>query len=91
MNYLIIGNGVAGTEAALAIRKSDSDGTITVLTASPHPYYYRPSVIEYLANGITRERLIIYKPDFYEKNRVTTLLGTTVGRIVPDKKLVLDS
>lgn len=90
MNYLIIGNGVAGSEAALAIRKSDPEGAITILSASPYPYYYRPGVIEYLANGITRERLFIYKPDFYEKNRIAALLATTAERILPDNKIVVD-
>jgi nitrite reductase (NADH) large subunit len=90
VNYLIIGNGVAGSEAALAIRKSDPEGAITILTSSPYPYYYRPGVIEYLANGITRERLFVYKPDFYEKNRITALLATTAERILPDNKIVVD-
>ena len=90
MNYLIIGNGVAGTEAALAIRKSDPEGTITILTSSPYLYYYRPSVIEYLADGIARDRLIIYKTEFYEKNRIRTLLGTTVAKIAPGEKAVID-
>ncbi len=91
MNYIIIGNGVAGTEAALAIRKSDPEGTVTILTSSPYLYYYRPSVIEYLADGISRDRLIIYKSDFYEKNRIQTLLGTTVTKIIPADKTVLDT
>ncbi|HSV97533.1 MAG TPA: FAD-dependent oxidoreductase [Spirochaetota bacterium] len=90
MNYLIIGNGVAGTEAALAIRKSDPEGAVAILTSSPYLYYYRPSVIEYLADGIARDRLIIYKPDFYEKNRIRMLLGTTVAKLMPDEKAVLD-
>ncbi len=91
MNYLIIGNGVAGIEAALAIRKSDTEGAITILTSSPYLYYYRPGVIEYLADGISRDRLIIYKSDFYDKNRIQTLTDTTVARLVPDEKVLIDT
>lgn len=32
MHYCIIGNGVAGTEAALAIRSQDSSSAITIIT-----------------------------------------------------------
>jgi len=38
MHYIIIGNGVAGTTAALNIRKTDAAGDITVLTDESHPF-----------------------------------------------------
>lgn len=92
MKYLIIGNGVAGTEAALAIRKKDPDGDIRVLTESDRLYYYRPKVIDYLADDITVDKLIIHKQEHYDKNGIEVLLNTRAARILAsEKKVVNDS
>jgi nitrite reductase (NADH) large subunit len=40
-DYLIVGNGAAGTHAAEAIRKEDGDGRITLVTDEDLPFYYR--------------------------------------------------
>jgi nitrite reductase (NADH) large subunit len=91
MKHVIIGNGVAGTEAALAIRKSDAQASITVVSESPHHYFYRPRVIEYLAGETTTDKLVIYKQDFYDKNRIETRLGTRVTDILTGEHVVLDA
>jgi nitrite reductase (NADH) large subunit len=49
MKHLIIGNGVAGTEAALWIRKNDPSGEITIISQYENLFYFRPKLIEYLA------------------------------------------
>lgn len=90
MKYLIIGNGVAGTEAAISIRKKDPEGEIRILTESSRPYYYRPRVIEYLADEAGVDKLIIHKPEFYEKNRIEVLLNTRAARILPKEHRVVD-
>lgn len=91
MNHLIIGNGIAGIEAALSIRKNDPESGIRVLSASRHPHYYRPRLIEYLAGETPLEKLITHKDDFYSKNRIETTLGTVVERIIPGENRVIDS
>lgn len=89
MKYLIIGNGVAGTEAALAIRKNDPEGDITIVTASPYHYYYRPKLIDYLAGETTVEKFTLYKEDFYEKQRISTDLGKTIASVdIHEKKAI---
>ncbi len=90
MNYLIIGNGIAGTEAALAIRKNDPTGTITVISESEHHFYYRPKLIDYLAGEITLDKFTLYKPDFYEKNRIEVLLGRHIVSIDVNEHTVAD-
>ncbi len=78
MHYCIIGNGVAGTEAALAIRSLDSSSAITVITQSAHHMYYRPRLIEYLAGDIKPENLYIYKPAMYDEKHIEVLFKTNV-------------
>jgi nitrite reductase (NADH) large subunit len=89
MKYLIIGNGVAGTEAALAIRERDSDGEITVISESENLFYYRPKLIDYLAGEVTLETFTIHKDEFYEKQNIENVLGTKVVKIIPDKSVAV--
>jgi NAD(P)H-nitrite reductase large subunit len=39
--YIIIGGGIAGTTAAETIRKSDTEGSIAIISDEPHPLYSR--------------------------------------------------
>lgn len=85
MKYVIIENGVAGTEAALAIRKNDSDGEVTIISQSEHLFYYRPRLIDYLAGEVSLDKFTIYKKEFYEKKNIKNILGTKITKIYPDE------
>ena len=89
MKYLIIGNGVAGTEAALTIRKNDPEGEITIISESGHLFYYRPKLIDYLAGEITQDKFTIYKSEFYEKKNIQNILSTKIVKLVSQEKMVI--
>lgn len=89
MKYLIIGNGVAGTEAALTIRKNDPDGEITIISESEHLFYYRPKLIDYLAGEITIDKMTIYQKEFYDKRNIQNILGTRIEKIAPQDKIAI--
>lgn len=91
MKYLIIGNGVAGTEAAMAIRKTDAQGDITIISASKRLFYYRPKLIDYIADETTVEKFTLYKEDHYAKNRITNILGTRIVSVDAAGKRVIDA
>lgn len=88
MHYCIIGNGVAGTEAALAIRSVDNSSAITIITQSAYHMYYRPRLIEYLAGDIKPENLYIYKPAVYDEKRIEILFKTEVVDIDTKDKII---
>jgi nitrite reductase (NADH) large subunit len=89
MKHVIIGNGVAGTEAALAIRKGDEQAEITIISESSHLFYYRPRLIEYLAGEATLGSFTIHKQDFYEKMNIKNALSTEVTKIIPAENQVV--
>ena len=89
-DYLIIGNGVAGTTAAEYIRKNDATGTITLLTDEDLPYYSRIRLPEYLAKEITEQDLVIKKPDWYEDLKIDLKLNAEVVAADSAKKTVTD-
>ena len=51
-HYVIIGNGVAGTKAASAIRSADAGAEITILSADDRPFYLRPKLADFVAGKI---------------------------------------
>lgn len=55
--YLIIGAGMTGDMAAKGIREHDSEGSITMIGADPHPTYKRPLLTKGLWQGASEEKL----------------------------------
>jgi NAD(P)H-nitrite reductase large subunit len=83
--YLIIGNSAGGIGAAEAIREVDKTGTITIVSDEPYPAYSRPLISEYLANPCPIEKMAYRQSDFYEKNKIKTVLGEKVVQVDPQK------
>ncbi len=88
MKYVIIGNGIAGTEAAKAIRQNDENGKITIISQSDNLFYYRPRLIDYLADKVTIDNITTFKQDFYTKNKINNVLNETVGNINSEEQTI---
>ena len=55
--YLIVGAGMTGDMAAKGIREHDSDGSIVMIGADPHPPYKRPLLTKGLWQGASEDKL----------------------------------
>jgi nitrite reductase (NADH) large subunit len=89
-DYVIIGNGVAGTTAAENIRKRDKDGVITIFSDEEVPFYWRIRLNEFISGEIGEGGLTAKKKDWYRENAIDLRLGTAVvGADVPTKTLFL--
>ncbi|MBN1849288.1 MAG: NAD(P)/FAD-dependent oxidoreductase [Deltaproteobacteria bacterium] len=88
-DYLIIGNGVAGTTAAENIRKHDEDGTITILTDEDTPFYYRIRLNDLISGDITEEALIAKNEQWYEDLHIDLLLQMKVKKVDIEKKTII--
>jgi NAD(P)H-nitrite reductase large subunit len=86
VNYVIVGNGPAGIRASETIRKNDVDSEIHVISEEKHLYYYRRLLARFIAGKYKPEHLRVYPPNFYEKNGIKQLLGTSATRILAEKK-----
>jgi len=76
--YLIIGNGVAGTSAAEAIRQQDSKGSITILSEEDIPFYYRIRLNDFIAGEVGEDKLIAKKETWYQEQRIDLRLNTRI-------------
>ncbi|OGP51352.1 MAG: pyridine nucleotide-disulfide oxidoreductase [Deltaproteobacteria bacterium RBG_13_43_22] len=89
MNYVIIGNGVAGTTAAENIRKNDPQGEIKIFTDEAYPFYSRIRLIEYLAGEVELPKLQIRSNTWYDDQKIQLFLNRKVVDIDTDKKVIV--
>ena len=90
MKYVIIGNSAAGIACVEGIRSADADGEITIISDEPFAAYGRPLISYYLLGATDRQRMLYRPADFYERNKVRTLLGARAEKIDPAaQKIVL--
>ncbi|OGO86877.1 MAG: hypothetical protein A2Y24_06305 [Clostridiales bacterium GWE2_32_10] len=87
--FIIIGNGVAGMEAAKTIREHDAEAFITIISKETDLFYYRPRLIEYLASKVEFDEIVVYKKQWYIDKKIECILGKTVKNIIIDKKTVV--
>ena len=88
MDYIIIGNGVAGTEAAKAIRNRDFQAEIMIFTQDHYPFYSRPRLPELLAKEASVEDIFVYNREWYHKNKIQLYLNSTVKSIDPKNQRI---
>jgi NAD(P)H-nitrite reductase large subunit len=88
MNYVIIGNGVAGIHAAETIRQFDPNGTITMISDEVFPPYCRPMISMVLEGVVPPEKLPIRSSSFYEELKIEPVLGKRVSAVDLDNRAV---
>ncbi|MFO7598427.1 MAG: FAD-dependent oxidoreductase [Candidatus Desulfacyla sp.] len=85
-DYLIVGNGVAGTTAAETIRKEDKNGPITILTDEDIPFYYRIRLSEYLSGDLSEQDLVAKGASWYLDQGIDLKLNVRVVGAEPREK-----
>ena len=77
---LVLGSSIAGVKAIEEIRRSQPDCEATILTDGEYPYD-RGLFAPVLSKEVDYKK-IFYKPnDYYEKNRITVVVGQKITRI----------
>ncbi|MGQ3684359.1 MAG: NAD(P)/FAD-dependent oxidoreductase [Candidatus Loosdrechtia sp.] len=89
MDYIIIGAGIAGIEAAKQIRRLEPASEIVVITQECYPLYSRPRIPELLAKEVTPEDIFVYKYEWYHKNKIQLYLNCKVKSIDPENKKII--
>jgi NAD(P)H-nitrite reductase large subunit len=88
MRIVIIGNGLAGTLAAKALREEDKQAEIEIYAAEKYLYYPRPNLIEFMAGGLPYDRLFAFPERWHNQQRIDLKLATPVERIHPESRHV---
>jgi NADPH-dependent 2,4-dienoyl-CoA reductase/sulfur reductase-like enzyme len=67
VHYVIVGNGVCGTEAALALRGRDADARITIISDEHDHFFSRPALMYIFAGQTTLRDTEPYDHALYER------------------------
>lgn len=78
MHYVIVGNGVAGMEAALALRRRDDEARISLISDEHDHFYSRPALMYVLAGQLDLRATEPYDRALYERLRFERLRGRVV-------------
>ena len=98
MNYVIIGNGVAGINAANTVRQRDADASITVISKESDHFFSRPALMYVACGQMSAKDVEPYQRDHYRRmgferirDEVTGLdTNSKVLRLAGGKKLQYD-
>lgn len=86
--YVILGNGAAGHNAAMAIRSRDQEGSLVMVSDEPYRSYHRPQLTKALLSDMRLDQIAIKPEAWYEENGITQILGFTAVKIDPQEKMV---
>lgn len=88
-DYLIIGGGLAGANAAVTIRENDKNGRIVIVTDENHlPYDRVPLSKNYLLGKMKRDVLYVKKPDFYTAQKIELVISVRATGLDPKNHVV---
>ena len=87
--YVIVGAGLAGAQAAQTLRGEGCSDPIVLIGAEPERPYERPGLSKaFLTGAEPREKLFVHPADWYAEHDVTLLTGVTATAIDPERHLV---
>ncbi|MDP2670990.1 MAG: FAD-dependent oxidoreductase [bacterium] len=92
VKYLIIGGGIAGTNAAEMIRRLDPSGSILIVTEEKDLLYSRVMLPDFLRDEVPYEKIFLRKAQDYQKNQIGLKLNEPVSKVnAKEKKITLAS
>lgn len=89
VRVIVIGNNVAGTTVAKAIRDNDRGAVIDIYSEERTPYYPRPKLIDFIEGKVLEKDISFYPLDWYKTHNLGIHLDSRVERIDRAEKRVL--
>ena len=86
VDLVIIGNGVAGNNAAFSARKLDPYMSILIIGNECYPEYAVGALPDYLEGHLKREQVFIRSEADYVKNNIHLRMGECALKVDPSKK-----
>ena len=86
VDLAIIGNGVAGNNAAFSARRLDQNMSILIIGNENNPEYAVGSLPDYLEGHLKRERVFIRTEADYERNNIQLKMGECALKVDSGKK-----
>ena len=91
MNYVIVGNGVAGITAALDLRRRDPRTGIAVISGETDYFFSRTALMYSFMDRLTRRDLEPYERGVYDAQRIRRVRGWVTDLDAHSRTLKLDN
>src|SRR5260221_3310813 len=90
MRYVIVGNGVCGTEAALALRQRDAEASVTVVSDEHDHLFSRPALMYVFAGQLRLRDTEPYDRELYGRMRFERVRGRVRRVDAAGRALILE-
>jgi NAD(P)H-nitrite reductase large subunit len=87
-HYVIIGNGVAGNEAAYHLRQRDPDSRITIITAGRLLFYSRYELPRLFHEECDWRDFLVNPVEYYVENRINVRRNSFVTHVDAQRKII---
>jgi 3-phenylpropionate/trans-cinnamate dioxygenase ferredoxin reductase subunit len=88
-DFVVIGAGLTGVSAAIALRKYSVDARVTLIGEEDEAPYERPPLSKgYLRGELPIEKLLVRPREFYQEQAIDTLFGSRACRIDGTRRIV---
>lgn len=87
-HYVIIGNGMAGNQAAMVLRELDPECRITIISAGALLFINRYDLPNMFRGSGKWVDLLVHPPEYYEENRITVRRRSVVNEVHTRRHLI---
>jgi len=87
-HYVIIGNGVAGNEAASVLRARDPSSRVTILSPTTLLFFRRYSLPDVFRGRHDWRDYLVHPPAYYEDNRITVRRRNTATAVDASRRVL---
>jgi 3-phenylpropionate/trans-cinnamate dioxygenase ferredoxin reductase subunit len=88
-DHVIIGAGLAGASAAIALRENSPSDRVTLIGSEDIAPYERPPLSKgYLRGSVPFEKLLVRPAEFYAAHQIQTMFGSPVSGIDAGRRIV---
>jgi nitrite reductase (NADH) large subunit len=91
MHVIIAGNGISSVTFLKEMVKESKDVKIDIFTEESHPFYWRPRLIEVLANEASLEDITPYDEKWYEAHNAKLHLSESIVELDTKNKTIKTS
>lgn len=86
--FVILGNGIAGLNAAKSIRDRNQTCSIIMVSEEDALTYNRPMLTKSLLANYEKDQIFVERIDWYESNNIKTKLGQKITALDPKNKKI---
>ncbi len=87
-HHVIIGSGIAGSQAALTLRERDPDSRITILTMASLLVYNRYDLPKVFTGQRDWRAFLVHPPAFYDAKRISVRRNSRVANVDPARRVI---